>query len=106
MTPETARPRPALRLCATCHETIAAAGRGHKRAASSEQAETYDQLKKDGYSVAVVQNPTLSLAGDVAATKRVIDAGLGRPPVGLLRPFPVSVSAIPLVLPGGSAAGG
>ena len=34
----------------------------------------YDQLKKDGYNVAVVQNPTLSLEGDAAATKRVIDA--------------------------------
>jgi pimeloyl-ACP methyl ester carboxylesterase len=33
----------------------------------------YDQLKADGYNVAVVQNPTLSLEGDVAATKRVID---------------------------------
>jgi pimeloyl-ACP methyl ester carboxylesterase len=36
--------------------------------------DVYDQLKKDGYSVAVVQNPTLSLEGDAAATKRVIDA--------------------------------
>jgi pimeloyl-ACP methyl ester carboxylesterase len=34
----------------------------------------YDQLNKRGYSVAVVQNPTLSLADDVAVTKRVIDA--------------------------------
>jgi pimeloyl-ACP methyl ester carboxylesterase len=34
----------------------------------------YRELTKDGYSVSVVQNPTLSLAGDVAATKRVIDA--------------------------------
>ena len=34
----------------------------------------YDILKKDGYNVSVVQNPTLSLAGDVAATKRIIDA--------------------------------
>jgi pimeloyl-ACP methyl ester carboxylesterase len=34
----------------------------------------YEQLKKDGHSVAVVQNPTLSLEGDAAATKRVIDA--------------------------------
>jgi pimeloyl-ACP methyl ester carboxylesterase len=34
----------------------------------------YDQLKKDGYSVAVVQNPKLSLEGDVDATRRVIDA--------------------------------
>jgi pimeloyl-ACP methyl ester carboxylesterase len=33
----------------------------------------YDRLKADGYNVVVVQNPTLSLAGDVAATKLVID---------------------------------
>ena len=31
-------------------------------------------LRKDGYSVSIVQNPTLSLEGDVAATKRVVDA--------------------------------
>ena len=36
--------------------------------------DVYDQLKKDDYNVAVVQNPTLSLEGDAAATKRVIDA--------------------------------
>jgi pimeloyl-ACP methyl ester carboxylesterase len=34
----------------------------------------YNVLRKDGYRVSVVQNPTLSLEGDVAATKRVIDA--------------------------------
>jgi pimeloyl-ACP methyl ester carboxylesterase len=34
----------------------------------------YNVLSKDGYNVKVVQNPTLSLEGDVAATKRVIDA--------------------------------
>jgi pimeloyl-ACP methyl ester carboxylesterase len=34
----------------------------------------YDQLKGEGYDVAVVQNPTLSLEGDVAATRQVIDA--------------------------------
>jgi pimeloyl-ACP methyl ester carboxylesterase len=34
----------------------------------------YDHLKNDGYSVAVVQNPTLSLQGDAAATKMVLDA--------------------------------
>jgi pimeloyl-ACP methyl ester carboxylesterase len=34
----------------------------------------YHQLRKDDYSVSVVQNPTLSLEGDAAATKRVIDA--------------------------------
>ncbi len=31
-------------------------------------------LRKDGYSVSIVQNPTLSLEGDVDATRRVIDA--------------------------------
>ena len=34
----------------------------------------YEHLKKDGYSVAVVQNPTISHADDVAVTKRAIDA--------------------------------
>jgi pimeloyl-ACP methyl ester carboxylesterase len=34
----------------------------------------YGILKKDGYNVSVVQNPTLSLAGDVAATKLVLAA--------------------------------
>ena len=29
----------------------------------------YDRLKQDGYSVAVVQNPTVSHADDVAVTK-------------------------------------
>src|SRR5438132_4394974 len=37
----------------------------------------YNILRKDGYTVAVVQNPTLSLADDVAVTKRVIDAQAG-----------------------------
>jgi len=32
----------------------------------------YRTLKKDGYNVSIVQNPTLSLDGDVAATKRVL----------------------------------
>src|SRR4051812_41627686 len=36
--------------------------------------EVHRLLKNDGYNVEVVQNPTLSLEGDVAATKRVIDA--------------------------------
>jgi pimeloyl-ACP methyl ester carboxylesterase len=34
----------------------------------------YGILKRDGYKVSVVQNPTLSLEGDVAATKLIIDA--------------------------------
>jgi hypothetical protein len=29
----------------------------------------YDILKKDGFNVSIVQNPTISLAGDVSATK-------------------------------------
>ena len=33
----------------------------------------HDLLTKDGYRVAVVQNPTLSLEDDVAVTRRVID---------------------------------
>jgi len=32
----------------------------------------YKILKKDGYTVSVVQNPTISLADDVAVTKRVL----------------------------------
>ena len=34
----------------------------------------YESLKKDGYSVSIVQNPTISLAGDVAVTKRTLAA--------------------------------
>jgi pimeloyl-ACP methyl ester carboxylesterase len=34
----------------------------------------YDLLTQDGYHVAVVQNPTLSLQGDAAATRMIIDA--------------------------------
>src|SRR6187455_512734 len=37
----------------------------------------YDLLKKDGYNVAIVQNPTISLADDVAFTKRVLAAQNG-----------------------------
>src|SRR2546430_14052794 len=36
--------------------------------------EVYRLLKEDGYNVSIVQNPTLSLQGDAAATKRVVDA--------------------------------
>src|SRR5215468_3615120 len=32
----------------------------------------YRILKKDGYDVSVVQNPTTSLAADVAATRQII----------------------------------
>jgi pimeloyl-ACP methyl ester carboxylesterase len=37
----------------------------------------YKILKKDGYRVTIVQNPTISLADDVAATKRVVHAQNG-----------------------------
>jgi pimeloyl-ACP methyl ester carboxylesterase len=34
----------------------------------------YSLLKKDGYNVSIVQNPTLSLEGDAQATRQIIDA--------------------------------
>ena len=34
----------------------------------------YGVLKKDGFNVSVVQNPTLSLAGDAVMTRQVVDA--------------------------------
>jgi pimeloyl-ACP methyl ester carboxylesterase len=40
----------------------------------------YDNLAADGYRVAVVQNPTLSLAGDVTAAQQVL-GGLSGPAV-------------------------
>jgi pimeloyl-ACP methyl ester carboxylesterase len=33
----------------------------------------YDLLKQDGYQVSIVQNPTLSLDGDVEATRLILD---------------------------------
>ncbi len=38
----------------------------------------YDVLKKDGYDVTIVQNPTNSLADDVTVTKRAIAAAKGQ----------------------------
>ena len=38
----------------------------------------YNILKSDGFNVAIVQNPTTSLADDVAFTKRVIAAQPGK----------------------------
>ena len=37
-------------------------------------AGVYKQLRKEGFEVSIVQNPTTSLADDVAATKLVLDA--------------------------------
>ena len=39
--------------------------------------DVYDVLTKDGYNVSIVQNPTISLADDVAATKRTLAAQNG-----------------------------
>jgi hypothetical protein len=39
--------------------------------------DTYKILKKGGYNVSIVQNPTISLADDVVATKRVLAAQNG-----------------------------
>jgi len=38
----------------------------------------YKILRKDGYTVSIVQNPTISLADDVAATKRIVAAQNGQ----------------------------
>src|ERR1700675_2298104 len=37
----------------------------------------YELLTNDGHSVTVVQNPTVSLEGDAAATRRALDAHHG-----------------------------
>ncbi|HEX3161218.1 MAG TPA: alpha/beta hydrolase [Pseudolabrys sp.] len=37
----------------------------------------YDILRKDGFTVTIVQNPTISLAGDVSVTKMILDAQSG-----------------------------
>ncbi|MFF1872376.1 alpha/beta fold hydrolase [Kitasatospora herbaricolor] len=34
----------------------------------------YEELSREGYRVSIVQNPTLSLAGDVAATHQILDS--------------------------------
>ncbi|WP_432854433.1 alpha/beta hydrolase [Amycolatopsis sp. CA-161197] len=39
----------------------------------SRWAQVHDLLVRDGYSVSVVQNPTLSLEGDAAATRMILD---------------------------------
>jgi pimeloyl-ACP methyl ester carboxylesterase len=40
-------------------------------------AGVYKILRKDGYTVSIVQNPTISLAGDAAVTRRAIAAQNG-----------------------------
>jgi pimeloyl-ACP methyl ester carboxylesterase len=37
----------------------------------------YDILKNDGFNVSIVQNPTISLAGDATATKLILDSQTG-----------------------------
>src|SRR6266404_5525147 len=36
--------------------------------------DVYQILKRNGYNVSVVQNPTISLTGDVATTRAMLDA--------------------------------
>src|SRR5467141_4156758 len=73
---------------ASAQEEIAMAATGTSTAMSivlvhggfvdgSGWAAVYKILKKDGYNVVVVQNPTLSLADDVAVTRRAIAAQRG-----------------------------
>src|SRR5256712_14006259 len=38
----------------------------------------YKILRKDGYTVRIVQNPTISLAGDVAPARLIVGAPAGR----------------------------
>jgi pimeloyl-ACP methyl ester carboxylesterase len=40
--------------------------------------QVHDILKKDGYTVSIVQNPTITLADDVAYARRVIDTQPGK----------------------------
>src|SRR5438309_11740447 len=54
-------------------------------------AAVYKILKKDGYNVVVVQNPTLSLADDVAVTRRAIASQGG--PVLLVGPAYAGVAS-------------
>lgn len=44
---------------------------------STSREGVYQLLKRDGYRVAIVQNPTRSLTDDVAATKRIIHVHQG-----------------------------
>ena len=53
--------------------------------------DVYTILKKDGYHASIVQNPTITLADDVAATRRIIDAQNG--PVILANRASPSVSS-------------
>jgi pimeloyl-ACP methyl ester carboxylesterase len=43
----------------------------------SSWAGLYDILKEDGFDVSIVQNPTISLEGDVAATNLILDEQVG-----------------------------
>lgn len=43
----------------------------------SSWADLYEVLKEDGFTVSVVQNPTISLEGDVVATNLILDQQAG-----------------------------
>src|SRR5258708_19692848 len=54
----------------------------------------YQALKKDGYTVSIVQNPTISLADDVAATKRAITEHSG-PLILVVTPYDSALTPVP-----------
>lgn len=72
----------ALGLCAVMGEVSMSQGAGIKNVVlvhgafvdGSGWRAVYDELSRKGYRVSIVQNPTSSLAADVAATKRVLAA--------------------------------
>jgi len=64
----------------------------------------YDHLRKDGYNVTIVQNPTTSLADDVAVTKRMLatqsdPAVLKGESVSALIKNPPAGAPVPPILP-------
>ena len=61
----------------------------------------YDLLRQDGHEVRVVQNPTVSLQDDVAATKTII--GEHSDPVRRAerrRPYSAAAGRLPVARPG------
>src|SRR5882724_7458635 len=67
--PPAASPLPAASKASVVHNVVLVHG-GFVDGSGWQQV--YTELKKDGYHVSVVQNPTTSLQDDVAATQRVL----------------------------------
>src|SRR5216117_2914618 len=58
----------------------------------------FGRLRKDGYAVTIVQNPTITLSDDVAATRRAIAADKGES-VAKLIANPAPGAPVPPILP-------